>query len=223
MVRHPAEPEPPVELSQYEIALWHTVAINQSLDYGLRDHVEPTPVAFRTQFARDERVVGGGPFVLLDYSATGDGTYLRDGGFFFATGAAGLAITGLLAAGRAMGNARRRDAAAAAAVPRWRQIEQGVLYVSTAGFYLQTARALLPWSYAAVDAMWLVGPGALNFQGNSDAGRISWVLASDWAELTFTLWARLMHPQHPQFTGRSWLPAGWIERARASRFGLPYR
>lgn len=63
-------------------------------------------------------------------------------GSLIATGRGALPAMAVFSAGQAMGNSRRRAAAAAASVPRWRTIDTGAVFVSTHGFYLQTHKGL---------------------------------------------------------------------------------
>lgn len=100
-------------------------------------------------------------------------------------------------------------------------IGSGTLYVSTDGFYMHTAAGLHPWRYSAITTAQLTAPGSLVFSGDSDNGPITWAMESGWAELAFTLWARTVHPQHPQYAGHQWIPAEWADRVQASGYQLP--
>jgi hypothetical protein len=96
--------------------------------------------------------------------------------------------------------------------------DQGLLWVSTAGFYLQTDAGLFPWAWVAVRSIVLTGPGAAHVQGTSQSGEVSWLLQSDWAELVFVLWAMAVHPNHPSLPNGGWLPPGWRERAQLAGY-----
>lgn len=210
-------------LSPYEVAIWQTVAINLAADEGGLGRRPPVPTSFPPRLLRDEQMLARGPFRLLDHKAIGSGEYVHKDGIFMATGPGGLVLSGAFAAGQALANSSRRRQATASATPRWHVIEQGMLFVSTGGFYFDTGHSLLAWAYTAVTAAELTGPGALRITGESENGPIAWLLESDWAELVFTLWARAVHPQHPQYLAHRWLPPGWVERAEASPAGLPQR
>lgn len=151
----------------------------------------------------------------------GDGTYVHDAGFFFASGRYGAALTAGVAIGRAVGNRSRRRAAADAAVPRWCLVDDGLVHVSDFGFYLQSRRGLLPWGWGAVTSAQLVGPGRLWMSGNSTNGPVQWIVDSDWAVLILTMWARVRHPRHPQFEQGAWIPEGWAARITADGYPLP--
>ncbi|SIR99105.1 hypothetical protein SAMN05445060_2016 [Williamsia sterculiae] len=162
-----------------------------------------------------------GAFTLHDFGAMGDGSYVHNNGFFFASGGTGLALTAGMAAGRALGNGSRRSAAQAAAVARWKQIDQGALFVSTHGFRMQTQRGMYSWWWDAIGSMQLVAPGTVQFSGDSANGHVTWILGSEWAELVFTFWARVRHRRHPQFLNGGWVPPGWAQRYGASGMSAP--
>lgn len=211
----------PRPLSDHDAAIWHTVDVNMWLDEGRLDQRPPIGTTFPLRFDPCERALARGDFTLLTLTSAGDGSYTHNGGFFFATGAAGLALTAVAAAGRAAGNSRRRSQAEADAALQWRATESGSVIVSSHGFYLAAQQGFYPWVFPAVTTAQMVGPGQLMLSGNSDQGSIQWIVASAWAELIFTLWARAVHPQHPQLTTLEWIPPGWSERLRESGHGLP--
>lgn len=212
---------PKDELTPYEAAIWRTVALNQALDHGVLGSLPQIPTHFPLRLGHGERVFATGPFALRDHIALGDGQYTHQSGMMLASGPAGLALTGAFAIGQAIGNSSRRSRAQAMATPQWHVIGQGQLFVSNSGFYLDTGRNLWPWGFSDITSVRLVNPGAILINGESREGPVAWILESDWAELIFTLWARLIHPQHPQFLGHAWIPPGWVDRARESKYGLP--
>lgn len=197
-------------------ALWHTceVAADLMLDGCVTCRLEVLS-PFPPSFSNDERVLASGVYQLHQHLAPGDGTYLRESGYFFATGPLGLALTAASLAGRAAGNRSRRLAAQAAATPRWVVTETGTLHVSTHGFYLHGPHGLAVWSWSGVSTASMVGPAAVHLLGTSTTGPVSWVVESDWSELLFLLWAATVHPRHPQLVAGGWLPPGWLEWARA--------
>lgn len=203
----------------HDTALWHTCEIAVDLVRG----VVPPPrqevqTAFPPQLGHDEQFWACGAFELLEQRSAGDGSYMHNSGFFFATGAVGLAATAAFAGARALGNSSRRQAAEQAAVPRWMPVEAGHVYVSALGLHLHTGSSVLPWAWPAFTAMQMVGPGAVHVLGNSDAGPVSWVLRSDWAELAFVTWALAHHRRHPQFLNGGWLPPGWLRWASEQNY-----
>lgn len=133
-----------------------------------------------------------------------------------------MALSAALAVGQAAGNARRREQARLAALRQWRQVDGGIIYVGTHGFYLRTAAGgLLPWSWHSVTMMEIIAPGHLLLAGDSAHGPIHWIISSPWAELTFLVWARIVHPRHPQLVGHAWLPPEWAVRVLAEGVSLP--
>lgn len=206
----------------HDVAIWHTCQINELLDAGASDAWPALRTSFAPVHAPDEHVFANGPFSLYDFGADGDGSYAHDGGFFFATGGVGLALTAGLAAGRAIGNSRRRRAAIRAAQPSWREIDRGQVWVTDHGFSFLTATGqFFSWGFGAISAAHLVGPAALWFSGESVNGPVSWILATDWAELVFTFWCRVRHPHHEQFVNGAWVPPGWRDRVAAMDVPLP--
>lgn len=197
--------------TDHDTALWHACEAAFDLLAG-RPPLQHSQVLapFPEAFAADERFWASGPFELAEMRAHGDGSYMQNTGFFFATGAAGLAATAAVAATRAAGNSARRNAAAAALVPRWTTIDHGVVFVSFYGFYLHTPRGVFRWSFDAVTAGEMVGPRLWHLYGDSDNGPVSWILGSDWAELAFVTWALRKHPRHPQLLEGGWLPPDWL-------------
>lgn len=208
-------------LSGHDAAIWHTVDIVQRCQRG-GVHDRPTIApTFVPHLGSGELLFAQGTFELADYRAAGDGSYAHNGGFFLAGGAVGLAATGAFAAGRAIGNSRRRAQAASDAIQCWRPLSAGTIWVGTHGFYLHDSGGLLSWSFGSVTGMELVGPGAATLSGNSDRGPIYWILQSEWVELAFALWALAVYPQHPQFTSFTWIPPGWQERVATAGHQLP--
>ncbi|MCF8569225.1 hypothetical protein L5G32_02950 [Gordonia sp. HY002] len=86
-------------------------------------------------------------------------------------------------------------------------------WVSTHHLHFATPYKYFQWDFGSIHSMTLVGPGQVQFAGQSVDGPIAWILESDWAELAFTIWARARHAQHPQFITAGWIPPGWHERA----------
>ncbi len=93
------------------------------------------------------------------------------------------------------------------------RIDAGTLYVSAYGFYLHVATGLHSWHWNGITMASMVGPGDVQFTGESSRGPISWILRSDWAELVFVTWALAAHPRHPQLLTGAWLPPGGLRRA----------
>lgn len=207
-------------MSGHDTAVWHTVRINDLIDRGSIDECPRVTTTFAPMDA-SEHVFAQGPFGLFNFEAMGDGSYVHSSGAVFATGGAAAAFAGAFTIAQALGNRQRKRVARAAAQPRWRQIDAGSLWVSSHGVHFATAMKYYSWAYSAIDALELISPGTIRFEGRSLNGPISWVLESDWAELAFTLWARSRHPNHPQFVSRAWVPAGWRERVIAGGYALP--
>jgi hypothetical protein len=78
----------------------------------------------------DSAYLASGGYELLEFRAPGDGTWMRDRGFFFATGGLGLALTAASAVARHARNSSRRSKALADATPRWLPVDRGHVYVA---------------------------------------------------------------------------------------------
>lgn len=211
--------DPAPSWSTHDQAVWHTCDIASAVLAGTADQRPVLASPFPPHLALDERLLAQGDFDLLTFRPVGDGSYVDDRGTFFSTSRGGLALTAGIAATRAAGNRRRRAAAVADSVPRWTLDERGTLWVSTAGFYLQSVSGLFPWPWGSVHSAQLVAPASVNLQGDSQNGPVAWILDSDWAELVFVLWAMAVHPDHPALGHGGWLPPGWRDRASAPVFG----
>ncbi len=211
--------------SEHDSAIWHTREIAGEVAAGqaLARHISATP--FPAGLGAGEAVVARARFELRTFRPVGDGGYRHDGGWLLATGRGGLALSAGAALWRSSENRRRREQALSDTVPRWVLDQQGTLWVSTHGFYLQTVGGLFPWPFEAVDSVMLVGPGSLHVQGAGSHGPTSWLLDLVWAELLLLLWARRRHPAHPQVAQGAWIPPGWAQRCSASGYdperGLP--
>ncbi len=209
--------------STHDAAVWHTVDIVQTALASRLDERPTMHAPFPPRHGADERILAQGDFQLYTHTAIGDGSYQHSNSFLFATGGVGLAMTAGFAVAQAAGNASRRNQAAQDAVPRWVLSDQGLLWVSTAGFYLQTVNGLFPWAWPHVQSAQLLAPATLHLQGQSDSGSVSWLIVSEWAELAFVLWALQMHPQHPMLTQMTWVPPGWQQRCLEAGYTPPKR
>lgn len=198
--------------SRHDAAIWYTRGIVAAAEAGDVAALPRLATSFPPRHAVDEVVVASGRVDVMTWRALGDGSYVHNGGFFFATGAAGLAATALFAGAQAVGNSARRSQAAAAATPRWVHDWSAQLSVSTHGFYFEDATGLHAWDFGSVDSMELVGPAAVSVRGTSTNGPVSWILLTDWAELLLVFWALVRHRQHPQYVSGSWIPPGWHDR-----------
>jgi hypothetical protein len=208
-----------VVLTSHDEFLWHTLRINDWIDAGHYVEIPTLSVMFAPM--PDDLVWAAAPFRLYSWGAPGDGSYVRNNGFFFATGTFGLALTAGAMIGRAVGNNARRQRAVADSMPRWMLSASGSVFVSNLGFYLATPRGLYTWTWGPISSMQLVQPGQVSITGTSEGGQVHWLVATDAAELLFTLWARVRHPSHPQFSSRAWLDAGWFERMNQAGRALP--
>jgi hypothetical protein len=211
-------PDPPPQEAQpwtyLEEHLWHTCDILADLTDGTL-HNRP-PVATRARLDPGERVLAVGWAQRLTWRALGNGSYAHNNVVAFGNPA--FVIGSML--GSAVGNASRRNAAAAAAQPRWVLEGVGELTVTDRGAYFDHPRAdaALWWTGNALDID-LIGPEDfqitfINVQGNRHSLR----LLTPWASLLFVLAAKANFTAHPRLLGGTWLPPDFEDRcARAGR------
>jgi hypothetical protein len=195
--------------------LLRTAQVIHAYLHGEFDQIHPIPVEFAVPGRYPEnRVIAAAPYSRYALEARGDGTYTPDGGFFFATGGWGLALTAGAAIGRAVGNARRRARAEQMASSAWYPLDQGSIYVNQFGFYLRTPTGLDAWTWEDILECQMLEPGRWAMLGVTPAGQCNFVVESDLAELVFASWALARQPQHWQFLRRVWLLPEWVERYR---------
>lgn len=204
----------PAAWSAHDAAVLATVEIASALVAGEPERLRPVVADFPPQIAYDETLLAVGDVDVLTYRAVGDGSYAHRSPAVVASGGRGASAALATAAASAAGNRARRRRAQADAQARWVLDDRGAIWVSTAGFYLRTPSGLFPWGWDAVRAVSVVGPAAARVDGAGQAGTVTWMLRTDWAELLFVLWALRRHPAHPQLGDGSWLPPGWQQRAR---------
>ena len=205
--------QPQREWTDNDQALLYTVHLVADL---LADRpMRPAPVRtpFPPQYAREEQYLASSNFTLYSYRGLGDGSYMHDSSFFFATGSGGLAATAGFAAARALGNSRRRNQAARDAVARWLPRHTGEVTVSDHGVYFRNLQDFFAWHWGAIDSAEMMGFNQLVIAAPSTAGTMHWMLESLYAELVFALWAKARHPSHSQLVTGDWLPENWLRWA----------
>ncbi|WP_028279242.1 hypothetical protein [Arthrobacter sp. H5] len=205
---------PETDWTARDETLWTTAEIAVLLKRGELDRRMPQAVPFAMQLGgHEEKIFVHGPFQLLAWVAPGDGSYMHNNSTMVAMGRGAVPAVLAFGAVRAMGNATRRARARELAQPRWIPIDHGTLSVGSFGFYMHTTHALHSWGWKSIHLASLTGPGSLQIDGQSADGPVRWILNSDWAELVFVLWASVCNPDHPQMTGRVWLPEDWATKA----------
>lgn len=208
--------------TEYDDGLLYTLWIVSSLLTGRGERLECLNPPFAIDYHQGERVFTAAPFQVLAWASPGDGTYLHDSSFLFATGRGGLTVTAAAAAFRAAGNARRRGQAERDAMPRWMPVDQGTVWVSSHGFRIGTMRGLTTWPWSSVDGMQMVNQGDVQIQAQSVDGPINCQIVSPAAELIFALWVLALQVPHPQWMDRGWIPAHWLSWAAAQGKQMPF-
>lgn len=196
-------------------ALLHACRIGAALRTGTGlESIARITTTFPPSLGPGEPLWAHGAYTAYEYRAVGDGSYSVPGSFVVGSGALGVGpVVGSLA-NRAVARSRARSQAAADLEPRWVPAHKGDIYVGDAGCCFQ-APEILPWSWDAISEAVVVEPGLMRWSGNGAKGPVVWMVRTGWAELVFLLWALKRHPSHPQLADGSWLPEGWVQRARA--------
>ena len=217
MKRHPREPTNPPQRVWLpaDTALWITCHVVFDTVHG-RSPEHRIDTLF--PLTGGECAVAAGNLIVDSFHAAGDGSYARSSTFVWGAGAFGLAVAAGSLAASAAANASRRNRAAADAQPAWRPLLGGTIFVTTAGFYIQTLQGLFPWAWESIDLMQVVAFNVVILQARSADGPITWRITSEWAELVFALWALRRHPDHPQLRDGSWLPPNWLPWATAQGY-----
>ncbi|UYG17757.1 hypothetical protein BRM3_04870 [Brachybacterium huguangmaarense] len=196
--------------------LLRTAQIIHAIEHGEYDRIDALDVDFAVHGSfPDNKIVLAAPCELYSYQALGDGSYTHDSSMFLATGRGGLAMTAGVAAGRAIGNSRRRAAAARDATPHWHRIDGGLVFVNQFGFYLSTPTNLLWWNWDSILSGRMLARRQFALLGESETGRVNYVVESDAAELVFAFWAMVRQSRHSQLAQRVWLLPEWLAKYRA--------
>ena len=197
---------------------WNTAAVLTAARAGRRPNpVSPIIDPVRSSFGSGECMLASCDAELLMWRR-GDATYTPSRGFFLAGGPVGLALTAAFFSGQAVVNKKRRRAAAADAVEKWRHLANARLTVSTHGIYIGTGEGIMPVGYHEVQEVASTGPGEIVMAASNAKGTARWKLRGQWAELVLVLWSVLYMPEHPQVVGRTWLPQGWLDHAAANGY-----
>lgn len=220
LAHRPPRPRPQRAWTGQDFVWWNTAGVLTSLSYGRRPNpVSPVVDPVRRAFAAEEVMLASCDAELLVWRR-GDATYNPSRGFFLAGGPVGLALTAAFFGGQAYLNSRRKRAAEADAVERWRHLAHARLTVSTHGIYLGTGEGIMPISWCDVQEVQLTGTGEAVMAAANASGTARWKLRAQWAELTLVLWAAQYMPDHPQVVGRTWLPGDWFAHAAAHGYDV---
>lgn len=174
---------------------------------------ERSPVPSMARLAPGELSLAVGPASRVTWRALGDGSYTSN--TTLAVGGPGFVIGSMV--GSALGNAARRNRAAADARPRWVGDGHGEVTVTNRRAYFGHPQSWLDLEWGGLDAVDLVGPDIFEcafrdmYNGASRLIR----LHSLWASLIFALAARAAFPAHPRLLGGHWLPPDFEAKCRA--------
>ena len=170
----PARPDVQREWTGQDFVWWNTAGVLTALARGRRPNpVSPVIDPVRRAFAADEVMLATCDAELLVWRR-GDAVYNPSRGFFLAGGPVGLALTAAFFGGQAYLNSRRRRAARADAVEKWRHLANARLTVSTHGIYLGTGEGIMPISFADVQEVQLTGTGEVVMAAANANGSARW-------------------------------------------------
>jgi hypothetical protein len=204
-----------VQWTEHEVMLWETARVVAAV---MREEpLQARPCNFALSLSPDfsEVLLVTGGYSRQWLGALGDGSYQTSTTMVGGFGPAGIALAAATLGGSALGNARRKSKAAAAASVAWRDMDHGAIHVSTRGFYLDTGHQLMPFSFWDLQRVDLTAPGEAQWSATMSGGSIeTFRFTSVCAEMVFALWALARCPTHPQFLNFTWLPAAFVERVR---------
>jgi hypothetical protein len=217
VARQPPRPAADQGWTYRDEVLLHTlVTVRQTMD-GTLDQRPFLTSRFALNF-EGERLLASGYYRQDWWGAIGDGSYTYNSTLVAGTGALGLGLAAgtLYSSHRSKVNARSQ--ALRDATHRWRPVDAGDLHISNCGFYLAGPIGLRFFGWASIRQADIIGYGKLQYTADTDHGLQSWMLAADWAELVFALWALARHTAHPQWIDGSWFPFETM-RQRAAHYG----
>ena len=213
-------PSPRRPWTGQDFVWWHTAAVLTATRQGRRPNpVSPTIDPVRPALGSGEVMLATCDAELLMWRR-GDAAYNPSRGFFLAGGPVGLALTAAFFGGQAYLNHRRRRAAEADAVEKWRHLAAARLTVSTHGIYLGTGEGVMPISYADIQEVRLTATGEIVIAAANASGSVRLKIRAQWAELVLILWSVRYMPEHPQIVGRAWMPDDWLIHADAHGYNV---
>lgn len=203
-----------IEWTEHESALWQTCNyLVEIFDHDrLPAHI---PIAFAHQFSSDEVVFAWSEFQRSWFGAAGDGSYNSSTFVVGGLSAGGLALGAATLGASALRNSSKKARARLDATDMWRPFDQGHLYISSGGFYLQSQHGLLPFSFGSIAQADLGAPGVLVYMAYMDGGgQEQFALTTIYAELIFALWAYSHAPHHPKLQNLGFLPSEFVARVQ---------
>ncbi|MFV0525911.1 MAG: hypothetical protein ACK5RL_15605 [Acidimicrobiales bacterium] len=173
-------------------ALQFTALVVQEYLDGTFAGRAPLTTRFPPSIANGEKIVCCSHYYRDWFGPAGDGSYST-----FIAGGTGAFGVGLLAA-TAMASASARSRAARNARPAWRPLDEGELYVSDHGVYLEGRLGLHPFSWQSIAECDLLAPSTLRYGATMNDGTYHrFQVVSLYAELVMLSWAIVRHPAHP--------------------------
>lgn len=177
------------------------------------------PVPSVARLAPGELSLASGPATRYTWRALGNGSYQQSSVVAF--GGPGFVLGSMV--GSALGNAARKNRAAADAQPRWVCEGQGELTVTDRRAYFGHPQSYLDLNWPGLATMDLVGADVFEcgFQNTDGGGFLTVRVQSLWASLMFALAAHSAFPAHPRMLAGSWLPPDFEARCSAVGVACP--
>lgn len=223
----------PPQLSNTDIAILQALRFQKKLDSG--NPIAPGEFLLIPRYAmrpvrpsinpQSENMMASGTCRFMTWGAPGDGSYNASGMPVLFTGVANRQGTAMMAGAAATTiamNLMSSRRAKADMAPRWMDtIPQGVITVSSSGFYIEDpVYGLTTWAWGGIQNMEWKAPSTIELLIPRQQGMDRVLLISDWAELIFIAWVHVAFPQHPgKYT---WPTPDWADRVRASLRIDPY-
>lgn len=203
-----------IEWTEHESALWQTC--NFLVEIVDHDRLPAQiPVGFAHQFSADEVVFAGADFQRSWFGAIGDGSYNSSTFLLGGLSPGGLALGAATLGASALRNSSKKARAQHDATEMWRPVDEGQLFISSGGFYLNSRNGLLAFSFEALAQADLSAPGVIVYTAYMDGGgQEQFALTTIYAELIFALWAYSRAPHHPRLQNLGFLPSEFVERVR---------
>ncbi|MEV0096026.1 hypothetical protein [Streptomyces sp. NPDC050738] len=172
-----------------------------------------TPLPTMTRLEPGELSLASGPAARATWRAVGNGSYRHSSSFAFGSTSF---VVGSMAAD-AIGNASRRNQAAANAQPRWVGDGHGEVTVTDRRAHFAHPQNWLNLNWSGLDTVDLVAPDVFQcaFHESGGAGYLTIRLHSLWASLIFVLAAHSAFPAHPRLLSGGWLPPGFEAKCAA--------
>jgi hypothetical protein len=220
--------------TEHETALWWTCQFGADISDPEKRKRPAVPVSFAMRNGTGEYVYQWGAFQRSEFGVAPKVAQKskQSTGFLSSTGeliaditfgssgalGADVLMSGAKASRVAVKNKRNQSQAQADAVPAWRALDSGNIYLTDFGYYIESDGEILPYPNGSIIKADMVSAGVIDVTHNMAGGKQRrFALNTIWAELIFVSWAARHCSGHPQFPSLGWLPPEFVARVQASR------